>query len=77
MLTAQPQEQSKPSTIRSIADAPRLGLSPEEFFIAIGIGRTAGYLALQRGEIPHRRIGRRIVIPMAAVERWLTGDDAA
>ena len=61
---------------RAAAPAPfsdRLGISVEEFCAATRTGRTAVYLALQRGEIPHRRIGRRIVIPLSALDRWLSG----
>jgi len=54
----------------------RLGISVDEFCAATRIGRTAVYLALQRGEIPHRRIGRRIVIPLSALDRWLSGGDS-
>lgn len=57
----------------------RLGISPEEFAAATGTGRTNVYLSLQRGEIPHKRIGRRIVIPLSALARWFCedGPDAA
>ena len=33
------------------------------------IGRTAIYEALRRGDIPHARIGRKIMIPSDALER--------
>ena len=32
--------------------------------------------AIDRGELPVRRIGRRVLIPTAAVLAWLAGDDA-
>jgi excisionase family DNA binding protein len=35
------------------------------------IGRSATYEALRRGEIPSVRIGRRILIPRAALEDML------
>lgn len=38
----------------------------------LGIGRTACYEAIQRGEIPHLRLGRRIYVPTAAI-RALVG----
>lgn len=37
----------------------------------LGIGRNAAYAAVQRGEIPSRRIGRRIIVPRVAFEKWL------
>lgn len=53
----------------------RVGISPEEFAEATGTGRTLVYLALQRNEIPHKRIGRRIVIPLSALDRWFREGD--
>ncbi len=53
----------------------RVGISPEEFAEATGTGRTLVYLALQRNEIPHKRIGRRIVIPLSALDRWFGEGD--
>lgn len=38
----------------------------------LGIGRNAAYEAIKRGELPALRIGRRIVIPRAALERLLS-----
>ena len=41
----------------------------------LGISRNAAYEAAQRGEIPAIRIGKRLLVPRAALERML--DDAA
>jgi excisionase family DNA binding protein len=41
---------------------------------AIGISRAAAYQGVQTGEIPSIRIGRRIVVPTAAVRRMLLLD---
>jgi excisionase family DNA binding protein len=41
---------------------------------AIGISRAAAYNGVQTGEIPSIRIGRRIVVPTAAVRRMLQLD---
>ncbi len=57
----------------ALAFPGRLGISPEEFADATNIGRTLVYLALQRGEIPCKRIGRRIVIPLSALDAWFNG----
>ena len=40
----------------------------------LGIGRAASYEAAHRGEIPTLRIGRKIVVPLAALNRLLSGD---
>lgn len=45
----------------------------EEFARLFGIGRGTAYAAVSRGEIPHIRIGRRIVIPLQVVENLLAG----
>lgn len=47
---------------------------------ALGLSRAAAYNGVQTGEIPSIRIGRRIVVPTAAVRRMLlldSGPDAA
>lgn len=35
------------------------------------IGRNSFYAAIRRGEVPHIRLGRKILIPRSAMERWL------
>ncbi len=42
-----------------------------EAALIVGIGRMAAYEAVRRGDIPSLRIGRRIVVPRAALERML------
>ena len=37
----------------------------------LGIGRTAAYEAARTGDLPSVRIGRRILVPKAALERLL------
>ena len=37
----------------------------------LGVGRNAAYQAVHRGEIPVIQIGRRLVVPKAALERLL------
>ena len=39
----------------------------------LGIGRNAGYEAARRGEIPTIRIGKRLLVPVVALERMLQG----
>ena len=48
-------------------------LTVEEAGRWLGIGRSAAYDAIQRNELPHIRIGRRIVVPIKALERMLDG----
>lgn len=49
----------------------RLTMTVEEAAAALGISRAFAYEAVTRNEIPHVRIGRRILIPRAALERML------
>ncbi len=37
----------------------------------LGIGRSAAYEAARRGELPVVRIGRRLLVPIRALERML------
>jgi excisionase family DNA binding protein len=43
----------------------------EEAAGVLGIGRSAAYAAVARGEIPHIRVGRKILVPRRALERLL------
>jgi hypothetical protein len=51
-------------------------MKPDEAHAMIGpgqISRRAFYNALGRGEIPSRRLGRRILIPRHSFMLWLNG----
>ncbi len=37
----------------------------------LGLGRTAAYDAARRGELPTRRLGRRLLVPVPALLTWL------
>lgn len=41
---------------------------------ALGIGRNQAYEAARRGEIPTIKIGKRILVPVTALERKLRGE---
>jgi len=49
----------------------RLTLSVEEAAQLLGLGRSAAYAAARRGEIPSRRLGRRVIVPVPALLEWL------
>ncbi len=54
-----------------------IALSPRQALELLGegvISRASFYSALNRGDIPSRRLGRRIVIPRHAFLRWLEGE---
>jgi excisionase family DNA binding protein len=40
---------------------------------ALGVSRNKAYEAAKRGEIPTIKIGKRILVPAAALERMLQG----
>lgn len=46
-------------------------LTVEEAAKRLKISRPSAYLAIERGEIPVIKIGRRILVPVAALERML------
>ena len=49
----------------------RVTLTVEEVAELLGLGRTAAYEAARRGDIPSRRLGRRVLIPVPALLTWL------
>ena len=49
----------------------RLTLSIDEVSSVLGLGRTAAYEAARRGDIPSRRLGRRVIVPVPAFLDWL------
>ena len=57
--------------------ADRPTITVDEAAAALGIGRATAYEAVRRGEIPSIRLGRRIVVPTAAIVRLLDGTPAA
>lgn len=52
-------------------------LSVEEVADLLRIGRNTVYEAANRGDIPHRRIGRRLIFSRVAVMEWLHGKQPA
>lgn len=53
----------------------RVTLTIEEAAGLLGLGRTAAYEAARRGEIPSRRLGRRVVVPVPALLSWLSSTE--
>ena len=54
-----------------MADKDRLTMTVPEAAEALGIGKNQGYEAARTGQIPTIRIGRRLLVPRAALERLL------
>ncbi len=57
--------------------SPKQTLTVEEAGRLLGIGRGLAYEAARRGDIPTLRIGRRLVVPWAALDRILNDPDTA
>ena len=61
---------------RVVRDAPtvdpdRQTLTVEEAAVVLGIGRGLAYEAARRGELPTLRLGRRLIVPVVALQRML------
>lgn len=57
----------------------RITLTVEEVASLLGLGRTAAYEAARRGDIPTRKLGRRVLVPVPAFQAWLgiSGDNGS
>jgi excisionase family DNA binding protein len=49
----------------------KLTLTVEETAKCLGIGRNSAYEAVARGEIPVIKVGKRLLVPKAALEKLL------
>jgi excisionase family DNA binding protein len=65
---------SEPSTRPDLR--ARSTISVDEVAKVLGIGRSAAYEAVHRGQIPHVRIGRRYLVPVPRLLAML-GEDRA
>ena len=57
-----------------MTDAPEM-LSVADLAIILGISVRSVYRALDRGEIPARRVGDRWLISKPRIVQWLNGDN--
>ena len=57
-------------------DKDKQTLTVTEVARCLGIGRNSAYEAIARGEIPVIRVGKRLLVPKAALEKMLSGDHA-
>ena len=55
------------------SDDARLTISVPEAARRLGIGRNNAYEAARRGQIPTIRLGKRVVVPLVALQRLLEG----
>ena len=52
-------------------ESNKLTFTVEETAKILGIGRNSAYEAVARGEIPVIRVGKRLLVPKAALEKLL------
>jgi len=52
-------------------DTEKLTLTVDEAARCLGIGRNSAYEAIARGEIPVIKVGKRLLVPKAALEKML------
>lgn len=50
----------------------RIVYTVDEAAKLLGISRPSAFQGVERGEIPHIRVGKRILIPKAALDKLLT-----
>jgi len=60
------EESEIPDNWRELATVP-----PRTAALILGLSQTSIYESIGRNEIPHRRIGRRLLIPVASLRTWL------
>jgi excisionase family DNA binding protein len=57
-----------------VGSVRRRTLTVEEAGRILGLGRSAAYAAVKRGEIPALTIGRKLLVPVDQLERMLAGE---
>lgn len=60
-----------PRTIRDLVEAGRLTATADECARLIGLSRAATYAGIRSGDIPSRRVGRRVLVPLGDLCEWL------
>ncbi len=51
--------------------APKLALTPTEAAEALSLSRTTVYELIRNGTLPVVRVGRRMLLPVRALDEWL------
>ena len=61
----------------SAADSASATMTVAEAARHLGISRSHAYDLVRAGDLPHLRLGRRIVVPRRDLDRWMAGPDRA
>ncbi len=64
-----------PSMSISLDPTIRPTLTVEDAAALLGVSRATAYAAVKSGEIPSIRVGRRVLVPTAALRRLLMLDE--
>jgi excisionase family DNA binding protein len=59
--------------VKKEAQGELLTMTVEEAAARLGVGRNTAYQAAASGQLPTIRIGRRLLVPCAALEQLLGG----
>lgn len=62
---------SQPLTARN---EPELMISVPRAAKRVGIGTSLAYQLIQEGKFPHKRVGRRLLVPTKALEEFCKPD---
>jgi excisionase family DNA binding protein len=66
---------ASPSTVVR-AEVERATYTADEVAAMLGCDPKSVYAAASRGELPCRRLGRRVIFPRVAIESWLADTPA-
>lgn len=50
-------------------------LSVKDTAQVLGLSQRATYRHIYSGALPHRRLGRRVVVPTDSLRQWLAGEE--
>ncbi|MFD2608741.1 helix-turn-helix domain-containing protein [Deinococcus taklimakanensis] len=64
-------------THTSLRADQRLTRKPEEVAQLLGIGRNGVYDLIRRGDLRSIAVGRKLLIPLTAIEEFLTGSQGS
>ena len=61
---------------RPLEPIPRLALTVEEAALALSLSPRTVQQLVADGKLPAVKVGRRVLLPVAGLERWLTENSA-